>query len=158
MTLINRNRSPGVRYLFLVCLSFLVLCAGCGVKRPPVAPKPTVPPAAKDLKAEVIGDVVRLTWSLPREGGVPFEGMEYIGVYRYQSHISEELCPGCPIPFERVLDIKLKHPEPARVEGQRMTWYDSIEADHRYAYKVVVHHKSGGMSEDSNIVQFTTEP
>jgi len=60
------------------------------------------------------------------------------------------------MPFERVLDIKPKAPEPARVEGNRIIWHDQVAAGHRYAYKVVVYHKSGGMSEDSNIVQFVT--
>jgi hypothetical protein len=129
----------------------------CGVKGPPVAPKPTIPPAVKDLKAEVVGDMVRLTWSLREEGDVPIEGIEHIEVYRYHSPVSEKFCAGCPIPFQRVLDIKLKDPQPARLEGPRMIWHDEIEPGHRYAYKVVLHHKSGGISEDSNVVQFVTE-
>jgi hypothetical protein len=44
------------------------------------------------------------------------------------------------------------------VEEGRMVWEDKVEPDHRYAYMVVVHHKSGGMSKDSNVVQFTTQP
>lgn len=121
-----------------------------------MAPGAIVPPAVKDLEAETMGDKVRLTWSLPKKGNTLFAGPGYFGVYRYKSHSSVETCPGCPIPFEHFLDIRLDDREPARVEGDRIVCYDKIEADHRYAYKVVVYHKSGGVSEDSNIVQITT--
>ncbi len=144
------------RFLFLICAVFFILCMGCGVKAPPVAPRATVPPSIEDLEAEVVGETVRLTWSVPREGDVVFEGLEHFTVYRRKFHRSVEQCPGCPMPFERVLDIKPKAPEPARVEGNRIIWHDQVAAGHRYAYKVVVYHKSGGMSEDSNIVQFVT--
>lgn len=121
-----------------------------------MAPGAIVPPAVKDLEAETMGDKVRLTWSLPKKGNTLFAGPGYFGVYRYKSHSSVETCPGCPIPFEHFLDIRLDDPESARVDGDRIVWYDKIEANHRYAYKVVVYHKSGGVSEDSNIVQITT--
>jgi len=129
----------------------------CGKKAPPVAPRATVPPAVKDLKAEVIGDKVRLTWSVPKKGNTLFDGLEHFRVYKYESHSSVETCPGCPIPFKHLFDVKLDDPKPARLEGNRMIYYDGIKADHRYAYKVVVYHKSGGVSDDSNIVQFVVK-
>lgn len=135
----------------------MILCLACGKKAPPVAPRATIPPAVKDLKAEVIGDKVRLTWSVPKKGNKVFDGLGHFGVYKCKSHSSVEMCPGCPIPFEHFLDIKLDDPKPARVEGDSIIFYDNIEADHRYAYKVVVYHKSGGVSEDSNIVRITID-
>ena len=133
-------------------LGFLLLDPGCGKKGPPVAPRAVVPPPVKDLKAEVMEDKVRLTWSIPKKGETIFEGIGGFRVFKYKAHGSVARCPGCPIPFDPLLDIRLKDPEPARVEGDRVICYDTIEPGCRYAYKVVVCHKSGGMSEDSNIV------
>ena len=155
INLIRGKRKHGDRFLFLICAGLLILSLECGKKAPPVAPEATVPPPVKDLKAEVIGDRVRLTWSVPKKGNTVFDGLTHFGVYKYDSHKSEEMCPGCPIPFEHFLDIKLDDPKPARVEGDRIIFHDIIEADHRHAYKVVVYHKSGGVSEDSNIVRIT---
>jgi hypothetical protein len=128
----------------------------CGKKTPPVAPKIIIPPAVKDLKAEVIGDKVRLTWSVPKKGDKLFDGLERFGIYKYEWDSSSEMCPGCPIPFEHFADIRLEDTEAAQVEGDRIIWHDNIAAGHRYAYKVMVYHRSGGVSEDSNIVRITT--
>lgn len=158
MNLMRRKRRPQDRFLFLACLGFLILCSECGKKAPPVVPEATVPPAVKDLEAEIIGDKVRLTWSVPKKADKAFDGLGHFGVYKYMSHSSAEMCTGCPIPFEHFLDIKLDDPKQVRVEGDRIICHDDVEADHRYAYKVVVYHKSGGVSEDSNIVQFVVKP
>jgi hypothetical protein len=149
----GRVKSHQNRLLLLVCSAVLFLHPGCGMKRPPAVPQAVYPPAVKDLKAEVIGDEVRLSWSIPRKGDTLFEGIEGFRVFKYEAHDSAAPCPGCPIPFDELLDVKLKDPEPARVEEDRVICYDSIEPRHRYAYKVVVYHKSGGVSEDSNIVE-----
>lgn len=158
MRQLNINQVSRDRFLLLLCAGFFIISVGCGVKGLPVAPKATVPPAIEDLEAEVTGDRVRLAWSVAKEGEVPFEGLEHFRVYKYMAPVTVELCEGCPIPFKHILDIKLKDPAPAMLEGDRMFWNDTIEAAHCYAYKVVVFHKSGGVSEDSNIVQFVTEP
>ena len=154
----RRKRRPQNRFLFLTCLGFLILCSYCGKKAPPVAPKAKVPPAVKDLEAEIIGDQVRLAWSVPKKTDKATDGLEHFGVYKYKSHISAEMCTGCPIPFEHFLDIKLDDPKKVRVEGDRIICHDNVEAGYHYAYKVVVYHKSGGVSEDSNIVQFEVKP
>ncbi len=158
MNLIKGKRTHQDRFLFLICTGLLILCLKCGKKAPPVAPKATVPLAVKDLKAEIIGDKVRLTWSVFKKGDKVFEGLEHFGIYKYESHSSVEMCPGCPIPFEHFVDIRLHDTEAAQVEGDRIIWHDNIEADHRYAYKVIVYHSSGGVSADSNIVQFVVKP
>jgi len=134
----------------------LLVGTACGLKAPPVPPGTTVPPNIVDLKAEVTGDTVRLTWTVPKKKDAVFPGLKHFRVYKYKAPVSDELCEGCPIPFEPVLDIRLDNPEPARVEEGRMIWEDKVEPDHRYAYMVTVHHKSGGISKDSNVVQFAT--
>ena len=142
------------RINLIICLGFLIFFPQCGKKAPPAAPEAIVPPVVKDLKAEIIGDRVLLTWSVLNKGNTLFDGLEHFGVYKFESHSSAEICPGCPIPFEHYLDIKLDDPRPARVEGDRIVFLETIKADQRYAYKVVVYHKSGGESKDSNIVEF----
>jgi len=149
------------KQIVLLLAGCLLLGMGCGLKAPPMPPGTTVPPNIVDLRAEVTGDTVRLSWALPKKKDVVFPGLEHFRVYKYKAPISDELCEGCPIPFERVLDIRLDNSAPAWVEEGRMIWEDKVEPDHRYAYMVVVHvvhHKSGGMSKDSNIVEFITEP
>jgi len=139
-------------------VGFVILCLACGIKNPPVPPKTLTPPAIRDLKAEVIGDKVQLTWSMPKDDNELFDRVKHFRVYKYKSHSSIEVCEGCPIPFKPLLDIKLKDPYPAQMEGDSIIYHDAIEANYGYAYKIVVHHKSGGVSEDSNIVQFVTKP
>jgi hypothetical protein len=155
---ISRKRGNDHRLLFLISVGFLILCLGCGIKGPPVPPEATIPPAVKDLEAQVVEDKVRLTWSMPKKDNALFDGVEHFRVYKYKSHSSIEVCEGCPIPFKPLLDIKLEDPYPAQMEGDSIIYHDAIEANHSYAYKVVVYHKSGGVSEDSNIVHFVTKP
>lgn len=155
---ISRKRRSDHRLLFLISVGFLILCLGCGKKGPPLPPEATIPPAVKDLEAEVMEDKVRLTWSMPKKDDQLVEGLDYFGVYKYKSLTAEEVCPECPIPFEHFFDISLKDPEPAQVEGDTIIFYDTIEADCSYAYKVIVYHESGGVSEDSNTVRFVTKP
>lgn len=152
------TRKNDNRLLLLLCAGLLFLCLKCGKKGPPRAPEITVPPAVSDLEAEVMGDRVRLTWSIPKEDNTVFEGLTHFGVFKYESDSSAEMCPGCPIPFIHYLDIKLDYPEPAWVEDDRVVFHDIVEADHRYVYKVVAYHEDGGISEDSNIVRFLVKP
>ena len=156
MNLINGRSLHQGRLLFLISTGFLILCLECGKKAPPVAPHTRVPRAVNDLKAEVVGDEVQLIWSMPKKANAVFEGLEYFRLYKHRWHRSVEMCSGCPIPFEDYLDIKLDDPKPARVEGDRIVYNEKIEPDHRYAYKVVAYHESGGASKDSNIVRFET--
>ena len=140
--------------LFLLWLGCLLFYLGCGKKGPPVAPRAVVPPPVKDLKAELAGDEVQLTWSVPTKNGAPLEGIEGFRVFKRQVHDSVAPCPGCPVPFDEFLDIKLEYPEPARVEGGRVFCRDKVVPEGPYAYKVIVYHKSGGVSQDSNIVSW----
>lgn len=128
-----------------------MLGTACGIKGPPVAPKVPVPPAVFDLKAEKVGNNLQLSWSLPKKDHAVFGGLEEFKLYKYESRLSQDWCPDCPIPFRRFLNIELLDPWPARREGDRIVFNDTIDPGYRYAYKVVVHHRSGAASKDSNI-------
>lgn len=141
------------RLLLLVALGSLLLHPGCGRKGPPLAPQAVVPPAVKDLKAELVGDEVLLSWSIPTKGDTIVKGIDGFRVFRHKAHNSVAPCPGCPIPFgDEFLDVQLRYPEADQVEGNRVIWHDRIEPEYRYAYKILSYHKSGGVSDDSNIV------
>jgi len=140
--------------LFFLGLGLLLLSPGCGKKGPPVAPRVVVPPPVKDLKAALAGDEVQLTWSVPTKNGAPLEGIEGFRVFRRAVRGGVAPCPGCPVPFDEFLDIKLEYPEPAGVEEGRVFCRDQVMPDGPYDYKVIVYHQSGGVSEDSNIVSW----
>ncbi|OEU45099.1 MAG: hypothetical protein BBJ60_01220 [Desulfobacterales bacterium S7086C20] len=141
----------------LMLLAFLLFHGGCGRKGPPVPPETVIPPAIKDLKAEVIGEKVWLNWSVPTKDGSVFDGIEGFKVFRHEAGDSTETCSGCPIPFSGLAEIKLDSSEPARIEGNVVTFYDRVKPGYKYAYKVKVYHKSGGVSNDSNIVKVLPE-
>ncbi len=137
----------------LILFAFLLFNGGCGRKGPPVPPETIIPPAIKDLKAEVVRQKVWLSWSVPTKNGSVFDGIEGFEVFRHKAGDSTEICSGCPIPFSELAEIKLVSLESSRIEGNAVTFYDRVEPGYRYAYKVRVHHESGGVSNDSNIVK-----
>lgn len=142
------------------CLIFLVVPAvwwGCGKKTDPVPLRLTVPPQVRDLAVEVVGDRSRLTWALPGMGADGQDRPAYFSVYRYESLHPEDVCEGCPVPFEHVVDIRMGNPRPARIEDGRVIYHDRVQAGRVYAYKVVSHHKGGGVSKDSNVVWVNTK-
>jgi hypothetical protein len=55
--------------------------------------------------------------------------------------------------FEEIREITLSNPAPARMEDGRVAFAVAYDAAFRYAFKVLVYHKSGGVSGDSNIVR-----
>ncbi len=141
------------RGLFLLCLSAsLLLALGCGRKAAPVPPIVVLPPPVNDLKAEVIEGRLMLTWSIPTKDGRAVAGITGFRVFKYQARNDRSFCPGCPIPFEEFVEIELKRPQPARVEGTRILLEDRFDPTYPCVYKVVAYQESGGVSEDSNVV------
>lgn len=156
----NMTRAKGHQHslILLMSLTFCLMHLGCGKKSAPVPPRVVVPPPVRDLKAEPVGDEVRLTWTIPKKGDTIFEGIKRFRVFKHKAHGSVARCPGCPIRFDTFFDIRLKDPLRGRVEGDRVICYDKIKSGYRHAYKVVVYHQSGGVSEASNIVELTAGP
>ncbi len=154
----NRAKRRKHSLLLLTTLGIGLLLLGCGRKGAPVPPNVIIPPPVGDLKAQVMGNEVRLTWSTPQgENSGSRQGIREYEVFRHRAHKSVVPCPGCPVSFEHYLDIEHHAPYPAYIEDGRVVFHDRIDSRYRYAYKVVVHHKSGGESNDSNTVHVTTE-
>jgi hypothetical protein len=139
--------------LFLISLGVLFLAVACGIKGPPKVSRAVVPPAVKDLKAEVVGRDARLTWSVPQRGHTAFEGIVGFKVFRSRALDSMAPCPGCPIAFFEHLDMKLEDARSVQIENGRVVCHVVVEPGRRYAYKVVAYDKNGCVSEDSNTVE-----
>jgi hypothetical protein len=131
----------------LIAASLLCLCIlGCGKKEMPSAPRQVPPQPVADLRGQLTGSRIELTWSYSKSnaGSAPITGF---GVYRASEPVSES-CDHCPILFQRVADIPF-------VEGRDgasvMTYRDTLEKGQRYRYKVICYSKGLG-SKDSNVV------
>jgi len=140
------------RLCFSIALAVLVMLVGCGRKGPPVPPAAVIPSPIRDLNAKIQGDKIQLTWSVPARDGAPLEGIRSFRVSRHTVPRSTPPCPGCPLSFEELHKIKVSNPAPARIDHGRIVYSVWFNPEFRYAFKVLVVHKSGGVSDDSNVV------
>lgn len=141
---------------------------GCGVKSSPVPPGAVTPKAVTDLSAQLFGDQAKLVWSLPDrpEGpeGLDVSRNEIYGfrVFQHKTPVGSEPCSGCPIQFERFFDVKMSSmlatERDAGSGSNPCVWYDPVEPGYEYFYKIIVLHRTGGMSNDSNVVMFSINP
>jgi hypothetical protein len=149
------------QYQAIVCLVLtLAACGllfGCGRKGPPVPRKAIIPPPIQDLKGEIREDRLLLTWSVPKQNSVPFGGIKRFAVLGHTEQDSTPPCPGCPLSFKEVDEVLLANPAPARIEAGRVHYSMRFDPEFRYAFKVITYHKSGGVSDDSNIVRLSTK-
>jgi hypothetical protein len=164
---------PPARAILLLLLAAGVTAAACGRRGPPVAPEHRLPAAIQDLSAAVVGDGVRLTWSLPRirVDRSPVRDLGRTEVYRRLERPGEGEPPrpailsfgglfGGPSAvagFERVASIPLGDAEPApraEVAGRQVSYTDTggLTAGHRYTYVVVAVDAQGRPSPPSNRV------
>jgi hypothetical protein len=102
---------------------FVLFVSGCGKKAPPVPPHQKKSHAVNDLHANIDGDMLKLTWTIPREKG--------------------EIMPRLSDPIEVRASGYMKK--------DTITFPKSLEKGYRYIYKVIVYRK-GITSSDSNYV------
>ena len=130
----------------VVCLAM-----GCGRKGPPKPPRTVTPPSVSDVRAEVDGDRIELSWTIPGRRGQAMEGIKGFDVFRFKTLDPEKMCAGCPVDFRKFEEVKI---ETAVSDPEdRVTLYDKKEPGYGYMYKVLVLHESGGVSADSNIAK-----
>ena len=141
----------------LMTVALCVCLFSCGRKGPPVPRKAITPPPVQDLKAEIRGETILLTWSVPKKDGIPLEGIKRFTVFAHTAHVSEPPCPGCPLSFKEIHEILLANPAPAIIEEGRVRYFMSFDPESWYAFKVVAYHKRGGMSDNSNIVRVSAK-
>ena len=166
------GRSPSSRVVWVVLAVLLVslALATCGKKGPPVEPQRRLPATVQDLAAAIVGDGVRLTWTLPkiRVDRSQLKEVRRTEVYR-RLETSEQAEPPRPAiltfgglfgepstvaGFERVADIMVAEPTPAEVRGGRVTYVDTqgLAFGQRYTYVVVAIDEQGRPSPPSNRV------
>jgi hypothetical protein len=143
------EKMPANRFSIKLLIAAMLLCLsilGCGKKEMPSAPRQVPPQPVADLRVQLTGNKVELTWSFSKalSGSEPITGF---GVYRASESVSES-CDHCPFLFQRVADIPF-------LEGQDgasvMTYRDTLEKGYRYRYKVICY-STGLASKDSNVV------
>ncbi|MGH7358097.1 MAG: fibronectin type III domain-containing protein, partial [Candidatus Rokuibacteriota bacterium] len=144
--------------------------AACGKRGPPVAPEYRLPAAVQDLQAAVVGNEIRLTWTLPRMrvDRSPLKEVVRTEVYRRV----EDGAPDQPIRpailtfgglfgpppgvpgFDRVANITVAEPERAEIQGNLVTYLDAqdLTFGQRYTYVVIALDEKGRPSPPSNRV------
>lgn len=140
---------PVKRFSVKLLIAAMILCLsilGCGRKEMPSAPRQVPPQPVADLRVQLSGNQVELSWSFSKAlfGSEPVKGF---GVFRASESISES-CANCPFLFHRVADIPF-------LDGQDgasvLTYRDTLEKGYRYRYKVICY-TTGLSSKDSNVV------
>lgn len=128
---------------------------GCGLKAPPVAPRPAPPPAVNDLRRQVQEDTLKLTWTIPKHKGKIHPDLEGFWVYRSRKPLSESECPNCPLKFKLVADIGISAIKTSeKKERGQIIYSEVLTRGYRYIYKVVAYNDSGSRFGDSNLVVF----
>lgn len=152
----------------LLALALPVALTACGRRGPPVAPERRLPASIQDLSATVVGEGIRLTWSLPkiRVDRSAVKELRRTEVYRRLETGREPPRPailsfeslfggaGAVPGFDRVADIRLAEPAPAEVAGGHVTYTDvgPLTPGRRYTYVVVAVDDQGRPSPPSNRV------
>ncbi len=133
-------------------ISFFVLFAvisGCGVKEFPRPPKLKQLPVASDLKAIVVENSVKLSWTIP-----PFESAHesIAGCRIYQALIKEKNCLKCPVNFRLIRDI----PVPSGFPSKRAMEYDiPVKKGFSYKYKIRIYTDKGSVGQYSEPVNIS---
>ncbi len=148
-----------MKSLIPLIIILVFLLPGCGKKAPPVPQRQKPVPAVSDLKYSIDGDILTLTWTIPKgkeKAKTVFNGFI---VYRSKRPISDSPCKNCPKLFQKVSDIPADITTDIKIdapgyENNNIEYREEIEKGFVYTYKVVLYAKSGAQSQNSNYVEF----
>ncbi len=164
------SRPARGRIGLLLALFWVMGLGACGRRDPPVAPERRLPASVQDLSAAIIGDGVRLTWTLPkiRVDRSPIKTIQRTEVYRRLEAMGEPEParpavlpfvglfggPSGVVGFDRVANIALADPGSAEVRGSQLAYTDArgLAFGRRYTYVVVAVDEQGRPSPPSNRV------
>lgn len=142
-----------VRRIAAIVLAALVLLLGCGRKGPPLPPRPVLPAAVADLRAEAEGDAVVLTWARPAPtAGVPAGAL-------LEFRLSRSPAPGPdarPGVFGPLATVRAERPENAVVRDGRYAFRDDgggrgVTSGIRYVYRVQPATPRGGLGPPADV-------
>lgn len=123
---------------------------GCGKKAPPLPPHANPVPPVTDLSCELQGSRAVLSWTIPDEVKQGAFGEGEVMISRARTRLTGELCPECPLAYERIAVLPI-----SRAEGEPAPGYDEeVQPGFRFTYRVVLHMVSGRSSEPSNAAAF----
>ena len=142
----------------IIILVFLL--PGCGKKGPPVSPRQKPVPAVSDLKHSIDGNMLTLTWTIPKGKEKVKSVPDGFIVYRSKRPISDSPCKNCPKLFQKMTDIPADITPDIKIdapgyENKNIEYREEIEKGFVYTYKVVLYTKSGVSGADSNYVDFS---
>ncbi len=144
-----------MKSLIPAIIILIFLLPGCGKKGPPAPPSQKPVPAVSDLKYSIDGDILTLTWTIPKEIEKVTTASDGFIVYRYKRPISDSPCKNCPKLFQKVSDIPVDTTNDAPgYENKKIQYREEILKGFVYTYKVVLYTKSGAQSGDSNYINF----
>jgi len=144
-----------LKSLVSILIALFILLPGCGKKGPPVPPRQKPIPSVSDLKYSIDGNILTLTWTIPKEKENLKTAFNGFIVYRYKRPISDSPCKNCPKIFQQVADIPTENTIDAPgYEDKNIEYRKEIEKGFVYTYKVVLYTKNGVSSADSNYVDF----
>jgi len=152
-----RNSStPG---MWLCCVIGFIwistLMAGCGVKKPPVAPEAAPPEAISDLSYEKEGNAVTLHWTIPGKEALGSAGLGGFYIYQGEARLSDSACKDCPVLFHRIGQIGIENLYVNDRLLSTASYTVMLTPGFRYQFKVVVFSEDGLLSPDSNRVSVT---
>ena len=141
-----------MKSLILILFAVVFLLPGCGKKGLPVPPRQKPVPTVSDLTYGIVGVILTLNWTIPKENEKVKTGLDGFMVYRYKRSVSDSACKNCPKLFQKVSDIPVNAPGN---ENKNIEYREEIEKGFLYTYKVVLYTKNGVSSADSNYVDFS---
>ncbi len=145
------------KYVFLFwvgCILFLSL-SGCGKKAPPWPPGVTPLPPINNLKSTTRGEVLWLSWSIPKKLESKISEVVGFVIYRSKVSVSGSSCENCPVVFQELTRVPLEGAFPKGLEKEIFSYEDVLEKNYRYTYKVTSLMENGRESLGSNHVKVT---
>ncbi len=148
-----------MKSLIPLTIILVFLLPGCGKKAPPIPPRQKPVPAVSDLKYNIDGEILTLTWTIPKGKEKVETATDGFIVYRYKRPISDSPCKNCPKLFQKMSDIPVDITPEIKIdapgyETKNIEYHEEVEKGFVYTYKVVLYTKSGAQSRDSNYINF----
>jgi len=147
------NITQVIMLAFITWITPMFLWYGCGKKGMPEPPSGQRPPKVTDLSYSINGNVIKLSWTIPKTSTKAESPIAGFFIYRSkQSHIEAD-CPNCPVHYLRIGEVLVRRSAPGQPEPP-VVYTQTIDPGYRYIYKVIAYDDYGNAGKDSNVVDF----
>jgi hypothetical protein len=137
-----------VRATIALALSALLLVTGCGRKGAPQPPRPVVPAAVGNLRAEPREAGVLLSWTRPtrNDDASPLTDLFEFRLFRATVAMGQTTAP--PSAFSFLATVRAENPDNASVQGTLYAYFDDaggrgLGAGRQYRYRVAAVNRRG---------------